>query len=167
MLLARARKRPGDRDRWFRVCALSAGALKCVRARSRVRVSRCLPVHVGAVAAWWDRRRRIHKQHHRFRFTHVLASEFAHPLEDANNIVCTILGPLLLGSHMSLVFLYGAIKLAQARDDFVLISNVPIYCEYPPGCSCLVGPPIWLLAMDHHSSSSVLLLILLLVLLLV
>ena len=59
--------------------------------------------------------RTIHKQHHRFRFTHVLASEFAHPVEDASNTIGTMLGPLILGSHMSVTWLYGAIKLAQVQ----------------------------------------------------
>ena len=59
----------------------------------------------------------VHKQHHRFRFTHALASEFAHPLEDALNAGCTLLGPLLLGAHMGLFWLYGYIKLSQTVES--------------------------------------------------
>ena len=61
--------------------------------------------------------RHVHKRHHRFRFTHPLASEFAHPAEDLlSNTVATVLGPLLLGSHMALVWLYGYIKLSQTVE---------------------------------------------------
>ena len=59
--------------------------------------------------------RHIHKQHHRFRFTHPLASEFAHPVEDLLvNSIGTLLGPLVLGAHLSVLCFYGALKLAQA-----------------------------------------------------
>jgi hypothetical protein len=59
---------------------------------------------------------RVHKKHHRFRFTHPLASDFAHPAEDVLvNTLGTMLGPLLLGTHMSVVWLYAYIKLSQVR----------------------------------------------------
>jgi len=71
---------------------------------------------------------RIHKQHHRFRFTHVLASEFAHPVEDLSNSFGTMLGPLILGSHMSVAWLYGVIKLAQVRTAPMCDSSGKIVC---------------------------------------
>ena len=58
--------------------------------------------------------RKVHKQHHRFTATCPIASEFAHPFEDLiSNTSSTIAGPLLLGAHLSMVWLYSFIKLSQ------------------------------------------------------
>ena len=58
----------------------------------------------------------IHKQHHKFRHTVGLATEFSHPIEDLGNSLATMAGPLLLGSHGSVVCGYACIKLWQSID---------------------------------------------------
>ena len=79
--------------------------------------------------------RTIHKKHHRFRFTHVLASEFAHPVEDVLcNTLATILGPLLLGSHWILFWFYGFLKLSQtieAHSGYVVPGPLSPWCLSP------------------------------------
>jgi sterol desaturase/sphingolipid hydroxylase (fatty acid hydroxylase superfamily) len=58
----------------------------------------------------------VHKQHHRYHNTHVLATEYAHPVEDGLNAIATMAGPLVLGSHMAISGLYPALKLWQSVD---------------------------------------------------
>ena len=58
----------------------------------------------------------VHRQHHQFVHTVGLAVEYAHPVEDLANAVATMAGPLLLGAHMGVVWLYAALKLTQSID---------------------------------------------------
>ena len=58
----------------------------------------------------------VHRQHHQFVHTVGLAVEYAHPAEDLANAVATMAGPLLLGAHMGVVWLYAALKLTQSID---------------------------------------------------
>ena len=59
----------------------------------------------------------IHKQHHKFRVTVGIAAEYAHPVEGIiSNAASTIVGPLLLGSHVSVVWLYTFLKLHQTIE---------------------------------------------------
>ncbi len=59
----------------------------------------------------------IHKKHHRFNYSIGIASEFAHPVEDAlaNNIP-TLLGPLLMGSHCFTLWLWLFIRIWETID---------------------------------------------------
>ena len=46
-----------------------------------------------------------------------MAVEYAHPVEDlVSNTLSTIAGPLLLGSHATVLWLYTALKLWQSID---------------------------------------------------
>jgi sterol desaturase/sphingolipid hydroxylase (fatty acid hydroxylase superfamily) len=59
--------------------------------------------------------RTIHKQHHEFRHSIGLATEYAHPIEDIlSNTLPTVAGALLLGSHYSIVIGYFGIKTWQS-----------------------------------------------------
>jgi len=53
----------------------------------------------------------IHKKHHEFKVTIGIASEYAHPIEDIfANMLPTIAGPLLFGSHAALVWMWIAMR---------------------------------------------------------
>jgi len=59
----------------------------------------------------------IHKQHHAFKHSIGIAVEYAHPVEDLlSNAVSTAAGPIILGSHMSVLWLYFGLKLHQSID---------------------------------------------------
>ena len=61
--------------------------------------------------------RHVHKQHHEFHHPVGLATEYAHPIEDLLcNTLSTVAGPLLLGSHASVVSGYASLKLWQSVD---------------------------------------------------
>ena len=55
-------------------------------------------------------------QHHTFKHTVGLATEYAHPVEGVLNAIATMAGPVLLGGHMALCMLYAALKLWQSID---------------------------------------------------
>ena len=57
----------------------------------------------------------IHKQHHNFVITEGYAVDYAHPVKDLmSNTISTLIGPLLLKSHMTVVWLYAFIKVYQS-----------------------------------------------------
>jgi sterol desaturase/sphingolipid hydroxylase (fatty acid hydroxylase superfamily) len=59
----------------------------------------------------------VHKHHHRYNHSIGIAAEFAHPLEDALcNILPTILGCLLLGSHIFTFWSWLTLRLIETID---------------------------------------------------
>lgn len=59
----------------------------------------------------------VHKKHHRFRHPVGIAVAYAHPLEDVLvNTAGTVVGPVLLGSHLAVLWLYIGLKLWQSID---------------------------------------------------
>ena len=90
----------------------------------------------------------IHKQHHQFRYSVGLAVEYAHPVEDLlSNTIPTVLGALLLGSHVSVAFGYMAMKVWQSIDahcGFLLPFPLSPW-NVLPGMDCA-------LAHDFHHS---------------
>jgi len=61
--------------------------------------------------------RTVHKQHHSFKHTHVVAVEYAHPIEDVLcNTLATIGGALVLRVHLAVFWLYISLKLWQSID---------------------------------------------------
>lgn len=61
--------------------------------------------------------KRFHKQHHMFNVSIGLASEYAHPVEDIfANLIPTLAGCLLLGSHASIVWSWLTLRMVQTID---------------------------------------------------
>eukprot|EP00035_Acanthoeca_spectabilis_P010623 m.188455 g.188455 ORF g.188455 m.188455 type:complete len:316 (-) comp15081_c1_seq8:6960-7907(-) len=61
--------------------------------------------------------RNIHKQHHEFLHTVVVAVEYANPIEDIFcNTLATVGGPLLLQTHVTIFWFYFWLKLWQSID---------------------------------------------------
>lgn len=59
----------------------------------------------------------VHKQHHQFKVTIGIACEYAHPVEDViSNIIPTLSGCLLMGSHILVFWLWLAIALTFTID---------------------------------------------------
>ncbi len=59
----------------------------------------------------------IHKQHHRYNHSIGIAAEFAHPVEDfLANLLPTLLGCLLMGSHLFTLMLWIAFRLWETID---------------------------------------------------
>jgi sterol desaturase/sphingolipid hydroxylase (fatty acid hydroxylase superfamily) len=59
----------------------------------------------------------IHKQHHQFKQPVPHASEWAHPVEDLLcNILPTVLGCLLMGSHLYVLALFVALRVWKTCD---------------------------------------------------
>jgi sterol desaturase/sphingolipid hydroxylase (fatty acid hydroxylase superfamily) len=59
----------------------------------------------------------IHKQHHTFKYTIGIATEYCHPVEDfLSNTLSTVAGPLLMGLHLSVTLTYLTFKLWQSID---------------------------------------------------
>ena len=59
----------------------------------------------------------VHKKHHTFKQPTGISTVFAHPVEDLFvNTTATLLGPLLIGSHVSVLVSYAALKLWQSVD---------------------------------------------------
>ena len=59
----------------------------------------------------------IHKQHHTFKSTIGIASEYAHPIEDLfANVIPTIGGNLLIGSHIFTFWLWLFIRICETID---------------------------------------------------
>ncbi|KNC46718.1 C-4 sterol methyl oxidase [Thecamonas trahens ATCC 50062] len=60
----------------------------------------------------------VHARHHKFGSTIGIAAEYAHPFEQlVSNGLPTIGGPLLLGTHMSITFLWLAIRIYLTVDN--------------------------------------------------
>ena len=89
---------------------------------------------------------KVHKQHHRFTATTPVASEFAHPFEDlVSNTGSTVAGPLLLGSHLAIVWVYSFVKLSQTiqvrrMESGTLISTADSWLCLPI-CMSPCSPP--------------------------
>lgn len=59
----------------------------------------------------------IHKKHHRFNYSIGIAAGFAHPVEDLfANLIPTLLGCLVMGSHIVILWTWLAIRLAETVD---------------------------------------------------
>ena len=59
----------------------------------------------------------IHKQHHKFKVTIGIACEYAHPVEDVlANVIPTLSGPLLMGSHVLVFWLWLSMALTFTID---------------------------------------------------
>lgn len=59
----------------------------------------------------------IHKKHHRFNYSIGIAAEYAHPLEDLLcNVIPTFAGCLLMGSHVTTLWLWLALRLLETID---------------------------------------------------
>jgi sterol desaturase/sphingolipid hydroxylase (fatty acid hydroxylase superfamily) len=59
----------------------------------------------------------IHKQHHEFKATIGIACEYAHPVEDViSNLIPTLSGCLIMGSHVLVFWLWLAIALTFTID---------------------------------------------------
>jgi len=59
----------------------------------------------------------IHKQHHEFKTTIGIASEYAHPIEGViSNIIPTIIGPILQGAHLYVFLLWLFIRELETLD---------------------------------------------------
>jgi sterol desaturase/sphingolipid hydroxylase (fatty acid hydroxylase superfamily) len=60
----------------------------------------------------------VHKKHHKFNVSIGIASEFAHPLEDAlANLIPTLLGSFLMGSHIVVLWTWIAVRLLETVDS--------------------------------------------------
>eukprot|EP00300_Choanocystis_sp_HF-7_P042737 c9439_g1_i1.p1 GENE.c9439_g1_i1~~c9439_g1_i1.p1 ORF type:complete len:168 (+),score=23.14 c9439_g1_i1:446-949(+) len=59
---------------------------------------------------------KIHKQHHKFFVPSALAVEYAHPVEDLFNTVCTVSAPLLFHYHLFVFWLCLIVKIWQSID---------------------------------------------------
>eukprot|EP00981_Chlorochromonas_danica_P005713 scaffold1172_cov180-Ochromonas_danica.AAC.40 len=59
----------------------------------------------------------VHKQHHRYHQSIGIASEFAHPVEDLLcNLIPTLLGCLVMGSHVVTLWLWIFIRIYETVD---------------------------------------------------
>jgi sterol desaturase/sphingolipid hydroxylase (fatty acid hydroxylase superfamily) len=59
----------------------------------------------------------IHKQHHEFKTPVGIASKYAHPVEDViANTLPTVLGPLLIGMHAKVFWLWLFVRLLETID---------------------------------------------------
>jgi sterol desaturase/sphingolipid hydroxylase (fatty acid hydroxylase superfamily) len=59
----------------------------------------------------------IHKKHHRFNMSIGIASAFAHPVEDVlANLIPTLIGCLLMGSHVIVLWTWLYIRLMETID---------------------------------------------------
>lgn len=59
----------------------------------------------------------VHKQHHQFKVTIGIACEYAHPVEDVlSNLIPTLSGCLIMGSHILVFWLWLAIALTFTID---------------------------------------------------
>jgi sterol desaturase/sphingolipid hydroxylase (fatty acid hydroxylase superfamily) len=71
----------------------------------------------------------IHKQHHQFIHTEGIAVDYAHPIEDLiSNTISTLIGPLILQSHFSVVLLYAFLKVLAATALPLLLSSHLLLC---------------------------------------
>lgn len=94
--------------------------------------------------------RHVHKRHHEFNVSIGVAAEYAHPLEGAWNILSTLLPTLLVGMHMSAVFLYLFVRILEtvdAHSGYCLPAN--LWCSIAPAVQ---GGP---LRHDFHHSANI------------
>ena len=94
--------------------------------------------------------RHVHKQHHEFHHPVGLATEYAHPIEDLLcNTLSTVAGPLLLGSHASVVIGYASLKLWQSVD-----AHSGLLLPFSPWSVALLGMDCARAHDFHHSHNS-------------
>lgn len=61
--------------------------------------------------------KRFHKQHHAFKISIALNTEYAHPIEHlVSNVLTTFGGPLILGSHVLVFWSYLVFRLWETFD---------------------------------------------------
>jgi len=59
----------------------------------------------------------VHKKHHLFKVSVGIASEYAHPIEEAfSNGFPTVAGPMFLGSHLSITLIWFWFRLLETGD---------------------------------------------------
>lgn len=71
-------------------------------------------MHRGLHRPWWFRR--VHRQHHEFRYVRGLSAEYSHPVEDFGNLVTSFLGPVLFGAHPATVLLWFLVRMIETVD---------------------------------------------------
>ncbi|MDH5671539.1 MAG: sterol desaturase family protein [Myxococcales bacterium] len=59
---------------------------------------------------------RIHARHHRFRYVRGPVAEYAHPLENAANLVAFFAGPVLMGSPFPVVALWTVVRIFETVE---------------------------------------------------
>lgn len=61
---------------------------------------------------------RFHKQHHEFIVSHTVTSSYFSPLDDfLTGVIPTLCGPLLLRSHVGIVFLWIALRICETSES--------------------------------------------------
>ena len=60
--------------------------------------------------------RLIHRKHHKFRHVRAVCSEYAHPVENAVNLIALYLGPIVLGSHFVTWSIWQALRIYETCD---------------------------------------------------
>jgi methylsterol monooxygenase len=60
--------------------------------------------------------KRFHKKHHEWKKSAGINTEYAHPLEHMSNVLTTIGGSFLLGSHILVMWAYLAFRLVETVD---------------------------------------------------
>jgi len=59
----------------------------------------------------------IHKRHHMFKQSIGIAAEYAHPVEDlCANIIPTLLGPVLIPTHLAVFWVYISLRVWETLD---------------------------------------------------
>jgi sterol desaturase/sphingolipid hydroxylase (fatty acid hydroxylase superfamily) len=59
----------------------------------------------------------VHKEHHRFQHTIGVAAEYAHPVEEVvSNLIPTLIGCFLMGSHISTLWIWLSFRLMETID---------------------------------------------------
>ena len=75
----------------------------------------------------------IHKKHHEFKSPIALAAIYFHPWEDVQNFGVVAAGPLILGSHIMLLYVWEAISVAM-----ILVHHcgytMPFPADHSPFC---------------------------------
>jgi sterol desaturase/sphingolipid hydroxylase (fatty acid hydroxylase superfamily) len=61
--------------------------------------------------------RRVHRVHHEFRTTSAVATEYFHPAESVALSLLVLSGPLLLGGHLALVYVWLAVAFLETADS--------------------------------------------------
>lgn len=93
--------------------------------------------------------RKIHKQHHEFRYSVALGTEYAHVLEDVfSNTLPTVAGALILGNNATLAVGYMGMKLWQSIDGH---SGFLLPFPLSPWNCAIVGMDCSMAHDFHHS----------------
>eukprot|EP00002_Diphylleia_rotans_P032612 TRINITY_DN6862_c0_g5_i1.p1 TRINITY_DN6862_c0_g5~~TRINITY_DN6862_c0_g5_i1.p1 ORF type:complete len:276 (-),score=48.30 TRINITY_DN6862_c0_g5_i1:287-1114(-) len=58
----------------------------------------------------------VHKQHHKFKYSIGLASQYAHPIENIANSFNLLFGPVVLRAHPVVFLLWFTIRIAETVD---------------------------------------------------